>query len=197
MKLILSSSDFGHPASRRVILDHLPKPIESCRLLFIPNEKATSDKITSGRYHARMTAHGFSPDRVSVWDLDHPHACLGTVPDVIYASGGNTFLTLARLRICGFDHVLCDLIRSGVTYVGGSAGAHMVCGDLAHVARYDDPPPGDPLCGLGLADLALICHFSPARQAVLEALRAAGRPVCPLTDADSLILDNGCMQFTT
>ena len=45
MKLILSSCDFRNEKSRDVILTNLPKPIEQCRLLFIPNEKATFEAI--------------------------------------------------------------------------------------------------------------------------------------------------------
>ena len=40
MKLILSSRDFLNDNSRKVIMDNLPKKIEECKVLFIPNEKA-------------------------------------------------------------------------------------------------------------------------------------------------------------
>ncbi len=195
MPLILSSSDFGHPASRAVILEHLLRPIGECRLLFIPNEKATSDKVKSGKYHARMAGYGFDPELVSVLDYAAPSLCRGLDIDALYIGGGNTFLTLARLRSCGFDRDVADYIRGGgvgrgVTYIGGSAGAHLVCGDISHVARYDEPPVGDVLCGLGLVDLTLICHFSPERQAHLDELVASGRAVTPLSDGESLILND-------
>ncbi len=189
MTLLLSSSDFSHPASRAVILEHLPGPIGECRLLFIPNEKATSDKVKSGKYHARMAEHGFDPARVSVLDFADPSPCLGLDIDVLYVSGGNTFLTLDRLRACGFDRDVTDHIRRGVTYIGGSAGAHLVCGDLSHIARYDEPPAHmTDLCGLGLIDLTLLCHFSPARQAHCDELVESGRTVHALPDGASLIV---------
>ena len=45
MKLILSSCDFRNEKSQKVIMDNLPYSIDKCRLLFIPNEKATAEAI--------------------------------------------------------------------------------------------------------------------------------------------------------
>ena len=88
MKLILSSCDFRNERSRQVILDNLPKPISECRLLFIPNEKATSDKVASGKYHARMAELGFDPAKLNVnggaISLGHP----------VGASGARIIVTL-------------------------------------------------------------------------------------------------------
>jgi peptidase E len=76
-----------------------------------------------------------------------------------------------------------------VTYVGGSAGAHIVCGDLAHVARYDAPPDGmTDLRGLGLTDMTLLCHFTPARESHLDELITAGHKVVTLTDEQSIVM---------
>lgn len=189
MKLVLSSCDFRNKTSRQVIFDNLPRPIAQCRLLFVPNEKSTSDKVKGGKYHDRMAEFGFTPALVRVLDYTDPVACLDLDIDVLYISGGNTFLTLDRLRRCGFDRELIRYIRAGVTYIGGSAGAHMVCTDLTHVALYDPPPAGmTDLCGLGLTDVTLLCHYTPARQVHLEALRAQNKRVIPLTNSDSCVI---------
>ena len=45
MRLILSSRDFRGEQSRACILRNLPRPIAECRVLFIPNEKATAESI--------------------------------------------------------------------------------------------------------------------------------------------------------
>ena len=190
MKLILSSCDFRNERSRQVILDNLPKPISECRLLFIPNEKATSDKVASGKYHARMAELGFDPALVRVLDYADPAPSVGLDIDVLYISGGNTFATLDRIRRCGFDREIIRYIRSGVTYIGGSAGAHLICNDLTHLTRYDPPfPYVTDLCGLGLVDMTLLCHFTPARQSHFDELAAAGRCPISLTDSDSLVIE--------
>lgn len=41
MKLILSSCDFRNDNARKTIINNLNKPIDQCKLLYIPNEKAT------------------------------------------------------------------------------------------------------------------------------------------------------------
>ena len=189
MKLILSSCDFRNERSRQVILDNLPKPISECRLLFIPNEKATSDKVASGKYHARMAELGFDPALVRVLDYADPAPSVGLNIDVLYISGGNTFATLDRIRRCGFDREIVRYIRAGVTYVGGSAGAHVVCDDISHVTRYDTPPEGmTELRGLGIADLTLICHFTHDRQGHVDELAGEDRHPIPLADGDTIII---------
>ena len=47
MKLILSSSDFINENSKQVILDNIDNELSDNKVLFIPNEKATKDKINS------------------------------------------------------------------------------------------------------------------------------------------------------
>ena len=126
MKLILSSCDFSNGASKQFILSHLPLPIERCRVLFIPNEKATTEKIQQGKYHKRLHACGFALENIYVFDENFANDFVNLPIDTIYVSGGNTFLTLHKLRTCGFDTILLRYIQSGVTYIGGSAGAHMV-----------------------------------------------------------------------
>lgn len=189
MKLILSSCDFRNETSRRFILDHLPKPLSECRLLFIPNEKSTPDKVKAGKYHTRMAEFGFTPTLVYVLDYADPAPCMNLDIDVLYISGGNTFATLDRLRKCSFDREIVRYIQADVTYVGGSAGAHIVCDDISHIARYDTPPEGMmDLCGLGLTDLTLICHFTSARQGHLDELITAGKKVVTLTDEQSILI---------
>ena len=60
MRLILSSRDFRGEQSCACILRNLPRPIAECRVLFIPNEKATAESIASGRYHSRLAEFGFA-----------------------------------------------------------------------------------------------------------------------------------------
>ncbi len=192
MKLILSSRDFRSESSRQIILSNLPKPLSQCRVLFIPNEKWTPERLDTGFYVRRMQEIGFSEELVSIFDPRRPEAFLNLALDVIYVSGGNSFELLSLLRRCSFDQELIRYICSGVAYVGGSAGAHLVSADLSHLSRYDAVPEGmTDFSGLNLFHGILLCHFSADRQAHLEQLRSIGRfPVHPLSDADSLIITN-------
>ena len=190
MKLILSSCDFRNERSRQVIHENLPKPIGECRLLFVPNEKATSEKIRSGKYALRMEKFGFARENVLIFDHEHPADFMNLDVDAVYVSGGNSFATLDRLRRSGFDRELIRLVRSGAVYIGGSAGAHIVSSDLSHLTCYDPPPPGmTDFRGLGLFDGILLCHYCPERKAHYEQLLTeSAAPVYALADDDSIIL---------
>ena len=183
MKLILSSCDFRNENSKKTIIDNLPKPINECKLLFIPNEKATLDSIRSGNYHNRMTEFGFSRGNVIVFNYYAPKDFFGLDIDVIYVSGGNTLKTLHRIRNSIFDKELIRYIKSGVTYIGGSAGAHIVTEDVSHITSYDPSPEGmTNFKGLGLLDGILICHYSKARKELHDKLVSEGKKVYPLTE---------------
>ncbi len=190
MKLILSSCDFRNEQSRQVILSHLPKPIDQCRVLFIPNEKWTPERLDTGFYTRRMREFGFSEELLSIFDPRFPDAFRNLTLDAIYVSGGNSFELLSLLRRCSFDQEIIRLIHAGVIYIGGSAGAHLISADLSHLSRYDAVPDGmTDFQGLGLFHSIFLCHFTNDRRAHLEHLQLKGRfPVQPLTDTDSFIV---------
>ena len=76
MKLILSSCDFRNEKSQKVIMGNLPYPINKCRLLFIPNEKATKGAISGDVYYDRMQEFGFAKENVYV---EAPSFCDGVL----------------------------------------------------------------------------------------------------------------------
>ena len=98
MKLILSSCDFRNEKSKRVIIENLPCSIDKCKLLFIPNEKATTETISSDLYYSRMKEFGFIKENVYVFDHNNPDKFRNLDIDVIYISGGNTFGTLDKIE---------------------------------------------------------------------------------------------------
>ena len=123
MKLILSSCDFRNEKSKKTILNNLSKPVDQCILLYIPKEKVTYETIHSEKYFLRMQEFGFARDNISVFDYYNEQQFINLDLDVIYISGGNTFATLRRIKDCGFDKEIIRYVRSGVLYIGGSAGA--------------------------------------------------------------------------
>jgi len=187
--LLLSSCDFRNEKAEDVILQHLPKPIGDCRVLFIPNEKATHESIVGCKYHRRLEEFGFQADNVAVFDHTCPDAFRNLDIDAIYISGGNTFATLQKLRDTGFDKDIIRYVHNGVTYIGGSAGAHIASKDITHVAAFDDVPDGmTDFSGLSLFDGVLICHYTPEREIYFKQLQANSTcPVYALTDDDVMI----------
>ena len=191
MKLILSSCDFHNPCSRQCILDNLDKPLDRCRVLFVPNETASRKAIHSGKFHQRLHELGFSEKNITVLDYYEAERYADLDIDLLYVSGGNTFQIIHRLRKHHFDEAIVQYVKQGVTYIGGSAGAHIVSKDISHVLAYDTNPNGiTDFRGLALFNGILICHFCEERRPHYEELRAKNRyPVYPLTNDDSLVIE--------
>lgn len=190
MKLLLSSCDFGNPKSAQIIKDNLCKPLSDCKVLYFPNEKATPDKIKSGKYEARVASLGFQRKNIYVANYFAPTPFFNLDIDLIYVSGGNTFGTMKLIREAGFDRAIIDYVQRGVVYIGGSAGAHIVTANISHVAKYDINTYGlTDFSGLGLFQGVLICHYTEARKADLESLIASSPYIIhTLSDDDCIII---------
>ena len=139
MKLILSSSDFINEHSKQVIINNIDKELSDNKVLFIPNEKATKEKIKSDKYYDRLYRDGFT-NRANIYIFDETEAdrFRNLNIDLIYVSGGNTFATLDKIRKCGFDKDIINYIKNGVIYIGGSCGAHIVTKNIKHLEKLDD-----------------------------------------------------------
>ncbi len=191
MKLILSSCDFRNDKSQKVIMDNLPYPIDKCRLLFIPNEKATEEAISSDLYYDRMREFGFVKENIYVFDQNNPDEFRNIDVDVIYISGGNTFGTLDKIRKSGFDKDIIRYVKSGVVYIGGSAGAHIASKNIQHVEKYDvNTVSLTDYSGLGLFEGILICHYTDSRKYDFGQLSQYSEfKAYALTDEDSIVYE--------
>lgn len=192
MKLILSSCDFCNDNAKKTIIDNLSKPIDQCKLLFIPNEKATYEAIHSEKYFLRMQEFGFTRDNIAIFDYYDAQQFINLDLDIIYISGGNTFATLKRIKDCGFDKEIIRYVKSGVLYIGGSAEAHIATQSIEHIAAFDSIPDGmNEFKGLGLFDGILICHYTAERKILLDDLISNSRyKVYALSDDDSLVVNS-------
>lgn len=190
MKLILSSCDFRNEKSKKTIIDNLSKPIDQCKLLFIPNEKATHEAIHSEKYFLRMQEFGFTKDNIAVFDYYNEQQFINLDLDIIYISGGNTFATLKRIKDCGFNKEIIRYVRSGILYIGGSAGAHIATQIVAHIAAFDPIPDGmTDFKGLGLFDGIIFCHYTEEHKALYDKLKLEGKyKVFALRDENSLVV---------
>ena len=190
MKLILSSCDFGNTLAKNVICDNLPKSIAECRVLFIPNEKATSELIETDLYPNRLCNLGFTKENVIIFNHETPESFTGLDIDLIYVSGGNTFGTLDKIRKSGFDKAIISYVESGVVYIGGSAGAHIVTQSIEHITKYDENNVGlEDFSGLGLFDGILMCHYTSQRREHLNELEKQNKyKIQYLTDSDSILV---------
>ena len=162
MKMILSSCDFINDNSKNIILKNIDKDLDKCKVLFIPNEKATSEKINSDKYYNRLYDDGFTnKDNIYIFDEANTEKFADLDIDLLYISGGNTFATLKKIKDSGFDKIISKYIKNGVIYIGGSCGAHIVTKNIEHLLSLDDNNCGlDNFDALGLFDGIIIPHYN-------------------------------------
>ena len=205
MKLILSSSDFINEYSKQVILDNIDKELSNNKVLFIPNEKATKEKINSNKYYDRLYRDGFTNrDNIYIFDESEADKFRNLNIDLIYISGGNTFATLDKIRKCGFDKDIINYINNGVTYIGGSCGALIVTKNIEHILEFDDNYLNiTDFNALGLFDALIIPHYNEkeynpelSKQVYKKLLSENKDKVYALTNDDSLvIIDDKIIEY--
>lgn len=191
MKLILSSCDFINKNSKQVILDNLDKNLLDYKILFIPNEKATKEKINSNKYYNRLKEYGFlNKDNIYIFDEDNVDSFRNLDIDLIYVSGGNTFATLDKIRKCNFDKNIINYVKNNVIYIGGSCGAQIVTKNIEHVAYFDENYVNlKDFNGLGLFDGIIFCHYDETRKDFYEkTVKDNKYNVYKLTDDDSIVV---------
>ena len=191
-KIILSSCDFRNSESAKCIYDNLPHPVDQCKVLYFPNEKATEEAIKSIKFYQRLSEFGFSRENIYVFNYFSPAEFdVNTHIDVIYISGGNTFGTLKRIKESRAEKVILDCLSRGAMYIGGSAGAHIASRSIQHVAKYDVDTYGlTDFSGLCLFDGILICHYSDLREKDYRTLIEAGeQKIIKLRDQDFMVFE--------
>ncbi len=189
MKLILSSYDFLKVESKNLITEHLTKPLNECRILFIPDETATSEIIESDFYYKNLCEYGFKRENIFIFNHTKAQKFTNLPIDVIYVGGGNTFGIIDKIRKCNFDTAIINYVKAGVVYIGVSAGAHIVTQNIEHILEYDDNNVNlTDFSGLGLYDGIIVCHYTYHRKDHLDRLIAEKKyKVDYLTDSDCIV----------
>lgn len=187
MKLILTSTDFLTPNSRNIILKELGN-VSNCKLLFIPNENVTQDKINSNKYYDRMVEYGFKKENIVIFNYMYPDKYKNLEIDAIYIGGGNTFAILKMLKDTKFDKSIINYVNNGVIYVGGSAGTHVVTKSIEHVKDFDSNFVNlKDYDGLSLYDGIIICHYDSNREYIYNSYKNKYRNIIKLKDDEVMI----------
>lgn len=156
MRLLLLSNSATHD---RPYLSHALQAISAHlfgreRLLFIPYALADHDGYTA------TVAEAMRPIGVSVEGLHgHPDpASAVSSAEAVFVGGGNTFRLLRSLRRGGLLGPLRDRVRTGLPYLGSSAGTNLAC---PTIRTTNDMPILDPegFDALGLVPFQINPHY--------------------------------------
>lgn len=105
--------------------------------------------------------------------------------------GGNTFTLKKYLWKSGFDKVILNYIDNGVTYLGASAGTHILTKNIEHVKYFDtEIEPVEEYSGLGVFDGIIICHYNKEREKIYNLIKKhTNYKITTLKDREYLIFD--------
>ena len=190
MKLILTSTDFLTNNSREIILSEL-KDVSRCKILYIPNENVTIEKIKSNKYYDRLQEYGFKKENIYVFNYLEASKFKKLDIDAIYIGGGNTFSILKMLKDTKFDKEIIKYVKNGVTYIGGSAGTHIATKNIEHVLSFDDNSVNlKDFNALGLFDGIIFCHYTDERKKYVDKWQQRGKyNITILKDDEFIIYD--------
>jgi len=190
MRVFLTSKAFSNETINSKLKKELGElDFVKAKVLYLPT--AVDERIyTTDKYFGEMIQFGFQEKNIIKFDYKNAKAYEGLEIDVIYVSGGNTFLLLDRIQKCKFDKELKKYIKNGAVYIGRSAGSHLVTQNVEHILNFDEVGEyiGD-YEGLAIWDGILICHYNEDRKQIYDEEKAKGHKIERLTDEEMLVVN--------
>ncbi len=201
MKLFLSSLAISDSQSMELAA-LVGKDPDRLKLALIEN---AADTYTEGTRawvdsnRAAIQSHGFDAEIIDIRKYKGKLAELReklAAKDVVWFGGGNTYYLRWLLKDMGIDGLITELVKGGLVYGGGSAGAIIAGPTLKHFETADDPQdaPEVVLDGLGLTDFVVVPHMDNTKFAAIihdvnDKLVADGFRTAPLGDEQALVID--------
>lgn len=196
MKLFLTSTVFFNSDITKKVFSKIEKNIKNCKVLFIPNEKATIETLNSTKYLDRVEEWGFSRENIYIFNKYEPEKYFNLDIDILTIGGGNTFGTLDIIRKTGFDKEIIRYIEKDVIFIGGSAGSHVITKNIEHVQHFDsNEVKMTDFNGVGIFDGILICHYTNEREKITKKIiESSNYNVYILTDKDVLYIEDDIIE---
>jgi dipeptidase E len=199
MKLFLASEG-KHPQSIEKLKNFLDKPFEECSVCYIPTA------VNGSYYGAWKDSESIPTVKSMVADLKvfelegKSRSELEEIKkfDILWVGGGYSGYLLYWVYRSELDKLLSEILESGVTYVGSSAGS-MICAPTQYSSEWylGEPEPGASLLpGLNYIDFEIYPHYSedqlPEIEKCWKGERSQGGPwergnkgrLCLLKDGD-------------
>lgn len=182
----------------------LPDKPQNLHLAFIPTA-ADLYKVKPWFYgdKAALKLLGFKTKTVNLRDISHRqleralHDC-----DVLFVSGGNTYYLLEQAQKSGFIEIVKVRVRSGLVYIGSSAGSVLASPSIEHIEDLDDRSQADlqSYTSLGLIDQRILPHAGEPKYAskfsdIMHRWHHDKHPMLPLRNDQVLVVDGDQHQI--
>lgn len=200
MRFYVSSYRIPRPD---VLEDLLGKSLRGARVALIMNAKDYYSEIPRAAKVAELTeyleAFGCTVSHVDLRSYTDPAKLRADLSeaDLVYVSGGNTYVLRAEMERSGFGTVIADVLRqeAAPVYVGESAGALVVGQAINGVELADEPDFAPEIFseGLGLLPFVILPHadnrrFSRAARE-FRAVHQNKHRIVELTDNEAIVID--------
>ncbi len=180
-----------NPKIAKAFLALATKPAEEAKIFFVTTAKKNSRDwkyVVSAR--REMQKLGIIARNITIFSLDkkaRKDDLKGM--DMVYVSGGNTFLYLDKMRKTGLDKKIKEFVRAGGAYYGVSAGSIIAGPDISLAEPFDDNGVVGvkDMRGLGLAKIAIAPHYHGAAIKIINGIKKVSKyRVVPLTNRQAL-----------
>lgn len=109
--------------------------------------------------------------------------------NIIYMMGGNTFYLLDMIRNYHFDKQIKDAIKSGVIYIGSSAGSEILGNSIETALPYDANNINmTDFTGLKIIDGLIVPHCNRKQEFIENLKSSTNEKLYLLCDGDGIII---------
>jgi dipeptidase E len=176
----------------------LPDKPSNLKLAFIPT---AADLYTIKPWFygdkAALKLLGFKLKTVSLIDKSHRQLERELRDyDALFVSGGNTYYLLEQAQKSGFIEIVKDRVRSGLVYIGSSAGSVLASPSIEHIEDMDDRSKAQlqSFASLGLISQLILPHAGELKYeskfaAIMARWQNDSHPVLPLRNDQAFIVD--------
>ncbi len=205
MKLFLSSLAISDTQSVELakLVGKQPKDIKLALIENAADTYAEGSRAWVDSNRAAIQSHNFNVEIIDVRQYKGKLPGLKAklaAKDVIWFGGGNTYYLRWLLKDIGLDKLLAELVKQGIVYGGGSAGAIIAGPTLKHFEAADNPQdaPEAIYDGLGLTTAVVVPHmdnpkFTAIIHGINDKLKTDGYKTVAIGDTQALII-NGAKQ---
>lgn len=133
-RILLTSTGFTNKKLEKLFLDHIGKPIDQVRVVFVPTA-AVDEEAKSVLPFCRqdLTDAGVLEDNIVTYDLDRImeiDELRGF--DAIYFCGGSETHLMEAVNRANFAQTLLNAVEGGLFYIGVSAGSMIASASVSN-----------------------------------------------------------------